>query len=74
MLPPLDQIKLRIEGAVPQARLEIIPNEPVPGQASLLLGKEAALEVARFLRDDPELRLDHASNVTGVYWLDSLTK
>ena len=27
-------------------------------------------EVARFLRDDPALRLDHCSNVTGVDWLD----
>jgi NADH-quinone oxidoreductase subunit C len=35
---------------------------------------EHALAVARFLRDDPALRLDYASNVTGIDWLDSVTK
>jgi len=74
MLAALDQIKLRIEAAVPGARVEIVLNESVPSQASLLVGKERALEVARFLRGDPEFRLDHASNVTGVDWLDSVTK
>ena len=42
--------------------------------ASLIIDREAALAVARFLRDDPELNLDYASNVTGVDWLDQVTK
>ena len=28
------------------------------------------VEIANFLRDDPALRLDFCSNVTGVDWLD----
>jgi NADH-quinone oxidoreductase subunit C len=30
--------------------------------------------VARFLRDDPQLRLDFASNVTGIDWPDRVEK
>lgn len=74
MLPALEQIKSRIEAAVPGARIEIIANDAVPAQASLLVGKEAAFAVAQFLRDDAEFRLDYASNVTGVDWLDAVTK
>ena len=33
-----------------------------------------ALAVARFLREDPLLRFDYASNVTGVDWLDATVK
>jgi NADH-quinone oxidoreductase subunit C len=32
------------------------------------------LQVAKFLRDDAGLRLDYASNVTGVDWLDAVLK
>ena len=35
---------------------------------------EHASAVARFLRDDPALRLDYCSNVTGVDWLDRTVK
>src|SRR5256714_6483879 len=66
----LEQIKARVEAAVPGAKLEIIPNGAVPAQPSLLLDREHAVAVARFLRDDPALKLDHCSNVTGVDWLD----
>jgi NADH-quinone oxidoreductase subunit C len=74
MLPPIDQIKLRIETAIVGARVEIIPNDAPSAQLSLLLDKNTAFEVARFLRDDPELRMDYASNVTGVDWLDAVMK
>jgi len=40
----------------------------------LLVDTDHAAEVARFLRDDPQLRLDYASNVTGVDWLDTVLK
>jgi NADH-quinone oxidoreductase subunit C len=66
----LEQIKGSIEAAVPGARLEIIPNASPSGQRSLLADNEHALAVAKFLSDDPQLRLDFASNVTGVDWLD----
>jgi NADH-quinone oxidoreductase subunit C len=65
----LDKIKARIESAVPGCRLEIIPNGSPSGQHSLLLDTPHAIETARFLRDDPELRLDYCSNITGVDWL-----
>jgi len=68
----LDQIKARLEAAVPGAALEIIPNASVDGQRSLLMDNAHALAVARFLRDDAALRLDYASNVTGVDWLDTV--
>jgi NADH-quinone oxidoreductase subunit C len=66
----LEQIKARAEAAVPGAKIEIVPNPGPANQPSLLIGNEHAIEIARFLRDDPGLRLDHCSNATGVDWLD----
>ncbi|HEV8542716.1 MAG TPA: NADH-quinone oxidoreductase subunit C [Verrucomicrobiae bacterium] len=74
MLPAIDQIKARIEAAVPGARVEIVPNDAPCNQPSLLVNHEGGFTVARFLRDDPELRLDYASNVTGIDWLDQTAK
>jgi len=70
----LEQIKERLEAAIAGARLEIIPNDSPSGQRSLLVDNQHGLEVAKFLRDDPQLRLDYASNVTGVDWLDSILR
>ncbi|MGI8480510.1 MAG: NADH-quinone oxidoreductase subunit C [Chthoniobacterales bacterium] len=70
----LEEIKARAEAAVPGAKLEIIANPGPARQDSLLLDNENATAVARFLRDDPALRLDHCSNVTGVDWLDRTVK
>ena len=64
----LDRIKSRLETAVPGARLDLIPNGSASGQVSLLVDNAHAVAVATWLRDDPELRLDYASNVTGVDW------
>jgi NADH-quinone oxidoreductase subunit C len=66
----LDEIKARAEAAVPGAKIEIVSNPGPANQPSLLLDHEHARAVAKFLRDDPALRLDHCSNVTGVDWLD----
>jgi NADH-quinone oxidoreductase subunit C len=74
MLPPLDQIKARIEAAVPGSKVEIVSNEALPAQSSLLVSRDAALAIAKFLRDDPEFGFDYASNVTGVDWLDLVSK
>ena len=71
---PLDQIKSRIEAAVPGAKLEIIPNDSPSAQTSLLLDNANAVAVAKFLRDDVELRFDYASNATGVDWPDLVIK
>ena len=70
----LEQIKTRIESAIPGARLEIIPNGSPSAQHSLLVDNGHALLVAKFLRDDPALRLDYASNGTGVDWPDTVIK
>jgi NADH-quinone oxidoreductase subunit C len=74
MLETLEQLKPRIEAAVPGVRLEIIANGGPAAQHSLLVDNEHAVAVARFLRDDSLLRLDYASNVTGVDWLDTVVK
>lgn len=66
----LEEIKGRAEAAVPGAKIEIVPNLGPANQPSFLLDHEHAKAVALFLRDDPALRLDHCSNVTGVDWLD----
>src|SRR6476469_4330591 len=66
----LEEIKARAEAAVPGAKIEIVPNPALPAQSSLLLDHEHARAVAKFLRDDPALKLDHCSNVSGVDWLD----
>jgi NADH-quinone oxidoreductase subunit C len=66
----LDEIKVRIEAAVRAAKIDIIPNASPSQQSSLLLDNAHAVEIARFLRDDPALQLDFCSNVTGVDWLD----
>ena len=70
----LEQIKTRIESAVPGAKIDIVQNGSPSQQHSLLIDEERAVQVARFLRDDSELRLDFCSNVTGVDWLDRTIK
>ena len=70
----LEQIKGRIEAGVPSANVMIIANPSPSNQSSLLLDNEHAVAVARFLRDDPALRLDFCSNVTGVDWLERKVK
>jgi NADH-quinone oxidoreductase subunit C len=70
----LEQIKGRIESSVPSALLEIIANGSPSAQNSLLVDNDHAAEVAQFLRDDASLRLDYATNVTGVDWPDTVIK
>jgi NADH-quinone oxidoreductase subunit C len=62
------EVKARIEAAFPDAKVEWIANDSPSGQHSLLVSPNQALRIARFLRDDPQLRLDYCSNVTGVDW------
>ena len=69
-LETLEEIKGRVEQALPGATITIVPNPGPANQPSLLIDNEHALGVASFLRDDPALRLDYCSNVTGVDWLD----
>jgi NADH-quinone oxidoreductase subunit C len=70
----LDEIKSRIEAAVPGAKIEIVQNDSPSQQHSILIDNEHAVGVARFLRVDPALYLDFCSNVTGIDWLDRVVK
>lgn len=62
----------RIRGGLPQARVELVENPSPSGQHSLLVHRDDAVEVARFLKDDPALLLDYASNVSGIDYPDRL--
>ncbi len=65
-----EEIRDRLLARFPGAAVAVVMN-PGPGaQHSLLLGPAHAVDIARFLRDDPGLLLDFCSNVTGVDWLD----
>jgi NADH-quinone oxidoreductase subunit C len=70
----LEQIKNRAELAARGARIDIVANPGPSGQSSLLIDKDHAVEVAKFLRDHPALSFDFCSNVTGVDWLDRVVK
>lgn len=62
----------RIRAALPEARVELVNNPSPCGQHALWVQNEDALEVAQFLKNDPELQLDFASNVSGVDYPDHL--
>ena len=70
----LEQVKAHIEAAVAGAKIDIVTNGSPSQQHSLKIDNEHGREIARFLRDDPALRLDFCSNVTGVDWLDRVVK
>src|SRR5438046_6683730 len=70
----LEQVKSRIEAAVPGAKIDIVLNPGPANQYSLLIDNEHAPAIAKLLRDDPALRFDFCSNVTGVDWLDRTVK
>jgi NADH-quinone oxidoreductase subunit C len=70
----LEQIKARIEAAVSGAIVEIVQNASPSQQHSLKIDNDHARDVAKWLHDDPALRLDFCSNVTGVDWLDRTVK
>jgi NADH-quinone oxidoreductase subunit C len=64
----LEAIKSQVEQAIPGAKLEIVRNDAPSAQHSLLVDNASGLAVAKYLRDEPSLRFDYASNVTGVDW------
>ena len=68
----VEEIKSAIEAAVPGAVVEIAPNPNSSLPHSLRIAPDNMLAVAKFLRDDEELKLDYLSNVTGVDWPESL--
>lgn len=66
----LEQLRDRLLAHVSGAEVVLITNPGPAAQHSLLVGAAHAREIAFFLRDDPALRLDYCSNVTGVDWPD----
>jgi len=64
----LEQIKARLEAALSGVVLQIIANDSPSAQRSLLVDNSHAAAIAKFLRDDAELRLDYCSNATGIDW------
>ena len=70
----LEQIKLRFEKIEPQTKIDILANECAAGERSLLVEPARAFAVAKFLRDDAQLRLDYCSNVTGIDWPEMTVK
>jgi NADH-quinone oxidoreductase subunit C len=69
----LEQLKARLEAAV-GAQVEIVPNGSPVNQPSLLLDRAHGRAAAEFLRDDPALLFDYASNATGVDWPEKTIK
>jgi len=72
-LPAIEEIKAKIEAAIPGASVTVIQNGSPSAQHSLLLDHAHAPAVAKFLRDHAELRLDYCTLVTGVDWPDTET-
>jgi NADH-quinone oxidoreductase subunit C len=72
LMKTVEEIKAMIEAAVPGAAVEIASNPNPSLPHSLRIAPSHALAVARFLRDDADLKLDYLSNVTGVDWPESL--
>jgi NADH-quinone oxidoreductase subunit C len=70
----LEQIKARFEAVCPGTHFDIVANDCVPAQRSVLVDGAHALALAKFLRDDPALRFDYCSNVTGVDWPETIIK
>ncbi len=66
----VEQIRYRLLARFPAAHVELIVNPGPAAEHSLLLDAAHAHDLALFLRDDPVLRLDYCSNVTGVDWPD----
>lgn len=70
----LEQIKARLEQVLPMTMLDILPNECPAGERSLLVDAASAFAVAKFFRDDAQLKLDYCSNVTGIDWPEATIK
>lgn len=62
----VEEIKVRIERSVEGSEVQVLSNDSPCGQHSLIIDRGKGLEIARFLKTDPELLLDYCSNVSGV--------
>src|SRR4051812_28484493 len=64
----LEQIRDRLLARFPGVEVSLVTNPGAAAQHSLLLNSARAREIAEFLRDDPALKFDFCSNVTGIDW------
>ena len=65
---PVDSLVLKaLQERFPQAVQEVSFHA---GETTVLLGKESLLEVCRFLKEEPSLRMDYLSNLCGVDFPD----
>lgn len=69
-MPTVEQLRDWLLARFPAAQLTILPNPAPSAQHSLLVDSAHARDIALFLRDDPRLRFDQCSNVTGLDWPD----
>src|SRR5271168_3404551 len=64
----LEDIRSRLQAAIPGCQVELVVNGSPSAQNSLLIDRQHGLAAARMLRE--ELQLDFCSNVTAVDWPD----
>ena len=64
----LEQIRDQLLAQFPGATVTMVTNPGPAAQHSLLLDATHGRAIAQMLRDDPSLRLDFCSNVTGIDW------
>lgn len=69
-----DSIRAKLLERFPEAAVESLRNDAPGAEPSLILPNSHALQIFRFLRDDPSLQFDYLSNVTGVDYLDLTLK
>jgi NADH-quinone oxidoreductase subunit C len=65
-MEPIESLHARLTARFPAAAVTIVPNPSPAAQPSLLVDCAHVRAMAEFLRDDPALRLDQCSNVTGL--------
>lgn len=64
----VEEIIAGIKANVPDCEVQRIANGSPSAQESILVDRAHLRQAALWLRDDPELRLNYCSNLTGVDW------
>ena len=64
----LESLRDRLLVSFPNATIFVVSNASPSAQHSLAIDNAHARAIAKLLRDEPDLRFDTCSNVTGVDW------
>jgi len=64
----LEELKARLEAALPNLSLELVVNPGPAAEHSLLVPASCIYRVGRFLHDTEDLQFDYLSNLSGVDW------